>query len=116
MNADLSVGMISGFCSLTIRVEGVRLHSRIGGDHGDQPVILWHGFLSTRYAWREVAPALAHAGMSIMIPAATATATSRPAMTRVRLARNAARSPARSASAAASRSYSRPMTRGRSLR
>jgi putative CocE/NonD family hydrolase len=41
-----------------------------------------------------------------------ATATSRPAMTRVRLARNAAHSPARSASAAASRSYSRPMTRG----
>jgi pimeloyl-ACP methyl ester carboxylesterase len=68
MNVALSAGMISGFRSETITIEGVRLHYRIGGDPGGQPVILWHGFLSTSYAWREVAPALARAGMSVMIP------------------------------------------------
>jgi pimeloyl-ACP methyl ester carboxylesterase len=62
MNAALSAGMISGFRSETITVEGVRLHYRIGGDPDGQPVILWHGFLSTGYAWRELAPALARAG------------------------------------------------------
>jgi pimeloyl-ACP methyl ester carboxylesterase len=67
MNAALSAVMISGFRSETITVEGGRLHYRIGGDPDGQPVILWHGFLSTGYAWREVAPALARAGMSVMI-------------------------------------------------
>jgi pimeloyl-ACP methyl ester carboxylesterase len=67
MNAALSVGMISGFRSQTITVEGVWLHYRIGGDPGGQPVILRHGFLPTGYAWREVAPALARAGMPVMI-------------------------------------------------
>jgi pimeloyl-ACP methyl ester carboxylesterase len=31
-------------------------------------VILWHGFLSTAYAWRDVAPALAKAGLAVLIP------------------------------------------------
>jgi pimeloyl-ACP methyl ester carboxylesterase len=31
-------------------------------------VILWHGFLSTGFAWRDVAPALAKAGLSVLIP------------------------------------------------
>jgi pimeloyl-ACP methyl ester carboxylesterase len=31
-------------------------------------VILWHGFLSTAYAWRDVAPALAKAGLSVLVP------------------------------------------------
>jgi pimeloyl-ACP methyl ester carboxylesterase len=40
----------------------------LGGDPHGQPVILWHGFLSTGYAWREVAPVLANAGLSVLIP------------------------------------------------
>ncbi|WP_457350957.1 alpha/beta fold hydrolase [Sphingomonas sp. UYP23] len=40
----------------------------MGGDPDGQPVILWHGFLSTAYAWRDVAPALAEAGLSVLIP------------------------------------------------
>ena len=31
-------------------------------------MILWHGFLSTAYAWRDVAPALAKAGLAVLIP------------------------------------------------
>jgi pimeloyl-ACP methyl ester carboxylesterase len=31
-------------------------------------VILWHGFLSTGFAWRDVAPALAAAGLCVLIP------------------------------------------------
>jgi pimeloyl-ACP methyl ester carboxylesterase len=49
-------------------VGGVRLHYWIGGDPHGQPVILWHGFLSTGYAWREIAPALAEAGMAVLVP------------------------------------------------
>ncbi len=59
---------IAGFRSGTETVGGVRLHHWIGGDAGGQPVILWHGFLSTGYAWRDVATALAEAGMSVLIP------------------------------------------------
>src|ERR1700722_13100903 len=40
----------------------------LGGDPHGQPVILWHGFLSTGYAWREVAPVLADAGLAVLIP------------------------------------------------
>ena len=60
--------MIKGFRSDTIRVDGVRLHYWTGGDPDGPPAILWHGFLSTSYAWREVAPALAAAGMSVLVP------------------------------------------------
>ena len=59
---------IDGMRSETVTVRGTRLHHWIGGDPGGQPVILWHGFLSTGYAWREVAPALARAGMSVLVP------------------------------------------------
>jgi len=31
-------------------------------------VVLWHGFLSTGYAWRDVASALAEAGMAVLVP------------------------------------------------
>jgi pimeloyl-ACP methyl ester carboxylesterase len=60
--------VIPGFESKTVTHAGVRLHYWIGGDPGGQPVILWHGFLSTAYAWRDVAPALAHAGLAVLIP------------------------------------------------
>ncbi len=49
-------------------VNGVRLHYWIGGDPEGQPVVLWHGFLSTGYAWRHVAPALADAGLAVLVP------------------------------------------------
>jgi len=59
---------IPGFRSETVAVGGVRLHYWIGGDPNGQPVVLWHGFLSTAYAWREVAPALAQAGLAVLVP------------------------------------------------
>jgi pimeloyl-ACP methyl ester carboxylesterase len=58
---------ISGFNSKFITIAGVRLHYWIGGDPDGQPVILWHGFLSTAYGWREVAPALARASSPMPI-------------------------------------------------
>jgi pimeloyl-ACP methyl ester carboxylesterase len=68
MNAALSAGTISGFRSDTVTVDGVLLHYWVGGRPDGQPVILWHRFLSTGYAWREVAPALASAGLSVLVP------------------------------------------------
>jgi len=61
-------GTIGGFRSETVAVNGVRLHYRVGGDPDAPPVLLWHGFLSTGYAWHKVAPALAEAGLSVLIP------------------------------------------------
>jgi pimeloyl-ACP methyl ester carboxylesterase len=49
-------------------MKGVRLHYWIGGDPEGQPVLLWHGFLSTSYEWHKVAPALAQAGVAVLIP------------------------------------------------
>jgi pimeloyl-ACP methyl ester carboxylesterase len=62
---------IPGFESRTTTIAGVRLHYWIGAERTGKPVILWHGFLSTSYAWREVAPALAHVwqGMVHVFPA-----------------------------------------------
>jgi pimeloyl-ACP methyl ester carboxylesterase len=59
---------ISGFTSETATVNGVQLHYWLGGDPQGQPVLLWHGFLSTSYAWRKVAPALADAGFAVLVP------------------------------------------------
>ncbi len=63
-----STATIPGFRSETVAINGVRLHYWIGGDPHGQPVMLWHGFLSTSYAWREVAPALAQAGLAVLVP------------------------------------------------
>lgn len=60
--------VIPGFRSETLAVDGLRLHYWIGGDPEGQPVLLWHGFLSTGYAWRKVARALAEAGLSVLVP------------------------------------------------
>jgi pimeloyl-ACP methyl ester carboxylesterase len=62
-----SPARIPGFESKSTTVDGVRLHYWTGGDPTGQPVILWHGFLSTAYAWRDVAPALAQAGLAVLI-------------------------------------------------
>jgi pimeloyl-ACP methyl ester carboxylesterase len=59
---------ITGFESKSATIGGIRLHYWIGGDPQGPPVILWHGFLSTAYAWRDVAPALAKAGLSVLVP------------------------------------------------
>lgn len=59
---------IEGLRSETVTVDGVRLHYWIGGPEDGRPVLLWHGFLSTGYAWREVAPELANAGMAVLVP------------------------------------------------
>lgn len=64
----MTAAQIANFESATIDVAGVNLHYWIGGNPNGQPVILWHGFLSTGFAWREVAPALAEAGMAVLIP------------------------------------------------
>ncbi len=61
-------GTIEGFSSGFATIDEVRLHYWIGGDLGGQPVILWHGFLETSYAWRKVGPTLANAGMAVLIP------------------------------------------------
>jgi pimeloyl-ACP methyl ester carboxylesterase len=59
---------IPGFASAYANVGGVRLHYWIGGDPAGAPVLLWHGFLSTSYAWRLVAPELAAAGLCVLVP------------------------------------------------
>jgi pimeloyl-ACP methyl ester carboxylesterase len=64
----VSPASIPGFDSRSTIVAGVRLHYWIGGEPNGPPVILWHGFLSTGYAWREVAPALAKAGLAVLVP------------------------------------------------
>jgi pimeloyl-ACP methyl ester carboxylesterase len=46
----------------------VRLHYLLGGNPNGVPVLLWHGFLSTSYAWRKVMPALAKAGLAVLVP------------------------------------------------
>ena len=68
MSIVQSGGSIEGFRSETVDVDGVRLHYWIGGDPDAQPVLLWHGFLSTGYAWHKVAPALVEAGLAVLIP------------------------------------------------
>ena len=82
MPAAASPLPIDAFDSRFAQVNGVRLHYWIGGDPEGQPVVLWHGFLSTGYAWRSVAPVHSWTpGSPSSSPtcAAMATATSRRA-------------------------------------
>ena len=60
--------VIAGFTSETAIVDGVRLHYWLGGDPNGPPVLLWHGFLSTGYAWRKVMTVLADAGLAVLVP------------------------------------------------
>lgn len=68
MTAATARAPIAGFTSHSTDVDGVRLHHWIGGDPQGPPVVLWHGFLGTAYVWRKVAPVLAAAGLSVLIP------------------------------------------------
>jgi pimeloyl-ACP methyl ester carboxylesterase len=63
-----TVPAIAGFRSESATVGGVRIHYWIGGPPGGAPILLWHGFLSTSYAWRLVAPKLAEAGLRVLVP------------------------------------------------
>jgi pimeloyl-ACP methyl ester carboxylesterase len=59
---------LPGFRSEMRDIRGARLHAWVGGDPQGPPVVLWHGFLSTSYAWHKVAPRLAEAGLSVLVP------------------------------------------------
>jgi pimeloyl-ACP methyl ester carboxylesterase len=59
---------IPGFRSEAASIGGTRIHYWVGGDPNGQPVLLWHGFLSTGYAWRKVMPVLADAGLAVLVP------------------------------------------------
>jgi pimeloyl-ACP methyl ester carboxylesterase len=68
MTAVQTLPSIPGFTSATATIGGVGLHYWIGGPPDGAPVLLWHGFLSTAYAWRHVAPKLAAAGLRVLVP------------------------------------------------
>ena len=59
---------ITGFRSETVTINGTRLHHWLGGDPDGQPVLLWHGFLSTSLEWRKVMRLLAQAGYAVLVP------------------------------------------------
>ena len=59
---------IDGFESGYDTIDGVRLHYWRGGNPDGCPVVLWHGFLGTGYAWREVARALSEQGRHVLVP------------------------------------------------
>lgn len=68
MNDMTPIVPLPGFTSETASIGGMQLHYWVGGDPNGQPVFLWHGFLGTGYVWRKVAPALADAGLSVLVP------------------------------------------------
>jgi pimeloyl-ACP methyl ester carboxylesterase len=57
-------GLSSGYAVIHSR----RLHYWAGGPPDGPLVVLWHGFLGTGYAWREVAVELADAGLRVLVP------------------------------------------------
>jgi pimeloyl-ACP methyl ester carboxylesterase len=59
---------LNGLQSCTAKVGDISIHYWRGGDPEGRPVLLWHGFLSTSYAWREVVPLLISDGYSILVP------------------------------------------------
>jgi hypothetical protein len=59
---------VPGFTSDMASINRVRLHYLLGGNRDGPPVLLWHGFLSTGYAWRKVMPALVDAGFAVLVP------------------------------------------------
>jgi pimeloyl-ACP methyl ester carboxylesterase len=59
---------VPGFRSEMRDIGGARLHAWMGGDPQGPPIVLWHGFLSTSYAWHKVAPRLVEAGLSVLVP------------------------------------------------
>lgn len=59
---------IPNFESRVETVNGQDLHYWVGGNPHGKPVLLWHGFLGTSYAWHDVMPLLAKAGYFILAP------------------------------------------------
>lgn len=59
---------IQGFSQGEATIDGIRLHYRVGGPDGGHPALLWHGFLSTGHALREVAIGLANSGFRVLVP------------------------------------------------
>jgi pimeloyl-ACP methyl ester carboxylesterase len=57
-----------GYTSATADIGGTRIHYFIGGDPNGPPVLLWHGFLGTSQSWAKVMPALADAGLAVLVP------------------------------------------------
>jgi pimeloyl-ACP methyl ester carboxylesterase len=57
-----------GYASATADIGGTRIHYFIGGDPNGPPVLLWHGFLGTSQSWAKVMPALADAGLAVLVP------------------------------------------------
>ena len=68
MNNIIRTETIPGFTSNIATISGVRLHYLLGGNPDGPPVLLWHGFLSTGYAWRKVMPGLVDAGFAVLVP------------------------------------------------
>lgn len=64
---DDAAPSIRGLGSEYVTVGGSRLHYWIGGPEADVLVVLWHGFLGTGYAWREVAADLVSAGLQVLV-------------------------------------------------
>lgn len=58
----------ANFKSAKADIGGVQIHYQLGGDPNGAPILLWHGFLSTSYAWRKVMTVLADAGYSVLVP------------------------------------------------
>lgn len=51
--------MFEGFAELDVRVNGVRLRGRVGGDPARPPLLLVHGFPESHLIWHRMAPSLA---------------------------------------------------------
>jgi haloacetate dehalogenase len=51
--------MFEGFAGLDVRVNGVRLRGRVGGDPARPALVLLHGFPQSHLIWRAMAPSLA---------------------------------------------------------
>ncbi len=59
---------IPGFETRVAAVGGLQIAYWIGGDPAGIPVLLWHGFLGSRFSWHRVMPLLAEAGYRVLAP------------------------------------------------
>src|ERR1700737_4800570 len=67
--ADSPAAAPAGFSHRHALVDGVQMHYVIGG-HGQQVIVLLHGWPESWYAWAEVMPALArdHTVLAVDLP------------------------------------------------
>lgn len=56
------------YSSAFLQVDHVRLHLKLAGPEGGQPVVLLHGFPEFWYGWRRQIPALVSAGYRVVVP------------------------------------------------